>query len=143
MVAIVDGKSAIDEEVYKLVERVAFDTAIGFHLDLVQSIVEAGGKVGRDDLTKATDIPYTTLARALEDLVSLKVVEAHKTKKGRGQYGRGRPGIEYVVAGWVVDLWERASVSVDHTRRGRIARRRIAGNRVKVRRRVNGAGKGR
>lgn len=130
-VAHVWEKKAVDDEVWRLVERVAFDTAIGFHLDIVQAIMHRGGKATTAELAEETSLPASTLIPKLDDLRMLRVLK--KQDKLRALQGRGRPPREHELSPKIVELWKRACVVDDHTKRAaRVRRRRKKINRRKV-----------
>lgn len=73
--AYVLGKPIVDDEVFLVVQRVAFDTAIGFNIDLVQAAFELGGvELFEKNLHDQTGIPSSTVHRHVEDLCLLKVM---------------------------------------------------------------------
>lgn len=106
--AIVDGKKKIDEDVYRLVERVAFDTAIGFHLDIIQALMSKGGSGDRESVAEVSGVPMSTLSRIMDDLCMLRVLrkEVVKTRTLRGNKN------VYHVSKKIRQLWQRAKVSV-------------------------------
>jgi len=106
MLAFVEGKNKIDYPVYQLMERVAFDTSIGFHFELVQKLMEMGGKATRANLARETCIPETTASRALEDLLALRVVGKTRAESG----ARGRPALEWFLSDSIQALWKRAKI---------------------------------
>lgn len=103
--ALVEGKSEIDTEIYKLVERVAFDTATGYHVDLVKEIFNAGVPMLRDDLSRKANVPGSTLTRNLEDLLALGVVY-----KKEGESTVGRKPFEWGLTEKITTLWKKAQV---------------------------------
>lgn len=121
--AIVEGKTSVDESIYSLVERVAFDTAVGFHLDLVQAIMqcsEQGLEASEANLCRVANIPSTSMRRKLDDLIMLGVVQ---TVTGKNKLMRGLK-IHYSLTPKVVGLYKRACVGQDHVRRSIMVRRR-------------------
>ncbi|KKN74276.1 hypothetical protein LCGC14_0392150 [marine sediment metagenome] len=106
------SKPALDDEVYAIVERVALDTAIGWHLDVVQALMMDGGVSDRAKLTEATGIPRSNLERHLENLLMLKVVTRKEAKTSLGRGTR----FTYAITRHVADLWEKAQISLDHRR---------------------------
>lgn len=111
LLAHVDGKAEIDEDTYKLMERVAFDTAIGFHLEVIQAIMLAGGRTGRKELSTVLGLPETTLGRALEDLRMLGALERTTQEDVPGKVGR--PGVEWSATPLIQDLWSRCMITTD------------------------------
>jgi DNA-binding HxlR family transcriptional regulator len=133
-IAIVDGKKQIDEDVYAVVERVAFDTAFGFHLDIVQAIYDCGEDANRELLHRETGLPATNLQRQLDDLVMLKII-----RKSEAQHNRLGTGVKfsYKLTKRVRELWEGAQVGANHIQRAGLVRRR-RGQSLMIRRKVNG-----
>lgn len=113
-VAMIRGKRTVDDDVYNLIEEVAFDTAIGFHLDTVHSIMKAGGSASRDQLSEIARIPRATLQRNLDDLTLLGAVKK-KPVNEKVFTGRGNKFL-YVVSDKLVRLWKKARVGL-HTNR--------------------------
>jgi len=102
--AVVRGKKKVDHEVYRLVERVAFDTAIGFNLDVVAAMMEMGGSDLRNvDIAQQSSMSVDMLKRRLRDLALLGVVAP--TKAARRAAGPGRPGDEWRVSRTMRQLW--------------------------------------
>jgi hypothetical protein len=124
VLAWVLGRKEADEEIYRIIERVAKDTTIGFHLDLCVALLEMGGEARREDLAARSRVPLSTMARRLDDLEALGVLFRKIGPRPSGK--RGAPTITWVVDDTVRELWERANC---------IARNRIT---AKVRRKGNG-----
>jgi len=108
------GKTVIDEEVYVRMERVAFDTAIGFSADVLQVIMNHGGSASREQIGEATFIPTTTLGRKLEDLMILNVITK---KKGKTKLHRG-VRFTYAATAHMKKHWLMAEVQSDYVERG-------------------------
>jgi hypothetical protein len=121
-VAHVLGKSKVDDEVWQYVERVAFDTAIGFHLDIVQAVMKHDGVATGATIADECGLPITSLTQKFEDLRLLGVFE--KKRKAMDVNGRGRPPSAHVISKRVQDLWKQAHVVADHTKRAAKVRRR-------------------
>lgn len=100
----VESEKIVSKETYELVERVALDTAVGFHLDLVDVMFRAGKPLPRDTLAKMADIPYISILRHLEDLALLKVVVETKCNDAK----IGRPKLHYHISPHVEALWKQA-----------------------------------
>lgn len=106
MLAHVEGKTVVDDDVIRIVERVAFDTAYGFHLDVVEAIMKCGGAATKKDVASVANLPASTAARRVDDLIILGVLE-HSGKSTMGNAG-GRPSTTYSVREEVALLWRRA-----------------------------------
>lgn len=156
LLATVEDKPEVDETTYAIVERVAFDSAVGFGLDIVQALQQLGGGGAVWQLAEATGLPRQTVERVMHDLELVGVARMRK------QEGPRPPGSERAYAPnlWVLSkhlrtLWENARVSGDHVwriaqSRGGSYRRRFkvrkrmepelrGGNRLRIRVRRNGA----
>lgn len=121
-IAHVWGLKSVNDEVWRLVERVAFDTAIGFHLDIVQTIMKNGGSATTTEIVEETGLPASTLIPKLDDLRLLKVLKRRQHVKSL--LGRGRPPKQHEISDKIEELWERSGVVDDHTKRAARVRRR-------------------
>jgi hypothetical protein len=100
-----------DHGIYELVERVALDTAIGFNLDIVQSIMSSGGRAERSMLVSTTHLPSTTIVRQLDDLEMLQIIKRQPQTSLHSMNGRK---YVYEVSRRVRTLWDGAHVLTDH-----------------------------
>ena len=117
--SVVEGKDAVDDETYQLTEKVALDTAVGFHLNVVEAIVESGGLAGTttaDNIGKLAFIPRSTLSRVLDDLTLLGAIQ-----KGDGTNKLGT-GIrfEYSLTKRMRRLWRDAGLSLKSSTHRRV-----------------------
>jgi hypothetical protein len=103
-VAFVLSKPTVDAEVYEIVERVAFDTAYGFNLDIVDAMMKAGGSATRADVADRIGVGSSSLSRRFDDLLALGILVPGKKIIGP----MGRPAVIYEVAEAVQRLWMRA-----------------------------------
>ncbi len=118
---IVDGKRRLDSDSYGLVERVAFNTGIGFNLDIVEALMELGGHdVERLELTAQLRMPSSTLTRRLEDLEQLGIVLPSKSNVHKP----GRPPSHFRVSRRVQQLWHGARPATTHLDEARDGRRK-------------------
>ena len=122
--SVVLGKKKVDREVFRLVERVAFNTAHGFHLDILQAMMGLGGKgIVVADLAEASRMPPATMQKRITDLEVLGVINRATFRSGI----QGRPAGKYTVAPSVRKLWEEANVEEDHIEEMAEARRHKRG----------------
>lgn len=99
-------KTEIDHEIYALMLRVAMDTSIGFHLDIVKAMVAIANQgLSRDDLCKRTRIHHTTMQRRLADLEQLRVVQPKKIPHP-GTSKTGPVPTKWFLSDEIVGLWE-------------------------------------
>jgi hypothetical protein len=110
---VVHGRKKTNEHAFRLVERVAFNTAYGFNLDIIQALMTAGGrKVLTDDVVELTRIPGNTITNRLKDLVIRGVLNT-TIRRSRGV---GRRAAVYTVVPSVRRLWEQADVKGYHSK---------------------------
>lgn len=93
-------------EDWRVTTKVALDTCIGFHLDLVQELMARGPATGQE-LSERTKIPLQTLRDRIEDLRILEVVETHRDPE---HDKRGRPSLYLKPSKLILDHWERAGL---------------------------------
>lgn len=105
MIALVEDKVEVDAEVYALVERVAYDTAHGFHLDVVDAMMRMGGEGTRDVMRKEADVSASTIGRYVDDLAILRII-VDTGKKTNPE--SGRPAVIYRITDKIAGLWARA-----------------------------------
>jgi len=101
--AVVKREDTITEETYNLLERVALDTAVGFHLDIVDIVVKHNGPIDRESLGKLADISYGAIGSYLEDLIMLKIVIETKQND---KVSVGRPKRFYHLTPTLERLWK-------------------------------------
>lgn len=105
------GKKVVDDDAYRIVERVAFDTAIGFNLDIVLAAVELGGEnFTVAELAHQSSLPESTVRRRLEDLILTKVI----FRDQRVPTDRGAPRWTYKLSKRIRTLWNEANVLESH-----------------------------
>ncbi len=102
--AFVDGRSQVDDDTFRTIKRVAFDTAYGFHLDIIDGLVDLGGRGTQAQVAELIDLPTSTLARRFEDLCMLEAIT--KTTDKLSHDGRGRPSTVYAVTERMVRMWD-------------------------------------
>ena len=105
--SLLNQRSTVLFEDYKIAHRVALDTAIGFHADIVRTLATNPRELTRTELCDMTNIPQTTMERNLEAMQALGVVQCRKPEQAL----TNRPGIRpylYSVTGKVQDLWYQA-----------------------------------
>ena len=100
-------RTEFNERIYSIVEQVAFDTATGWSLDVVNVVMKHYPDcVKFQTLVAEAVIPHTTLKRRLDDLVHLQAIEQVQAPKK----GRGRPEHAYRVSKIIEDLWIKAGL---------------------------------
>ncbi len=76
--AYVLGKKTIDQEVYRLMEKLAFDTVVGWSLEIVRhliSLLQKDTGCSALEISTALQVSKTFINRKLNDLRELRVVE--------------------------------------------------------------------
>lgn len=108
MLAWVDDRGEVSPDDVDLVQRVAFDTAYGFNLDIVDAMMTMGGRATKSDVRDAARVPSTTCYRRMDDLETMGVVVKTDETKVPGARG-GRPAAVYEVNKEIAALWVAAT----------------------------------
>lgn len=104
---IVYNKSQIDKRIYAIMERVALDTARGWNVDILQSMMKVyPAPVTFKTLVDLVAISEGTLRRRLNDMLELKIIERQPMHTGNP----GQPQMMYKPSHKIADLWKRAKV---------------------------------
>lgn len=115
-IAIIRGKHTVDAECYRLMEKVAFDTAYGWNLDIVRVLVKhSDRKLKINELAKYVHISTSALGRKLENLLEIRAVvrdtvEPDKTTKSYAK--AGNPASVYSVDPKLLALWKKAKLPI-------------------------------
>lgn len=120
LLAEVSGDDRLDEDDYRIVERMAFDTANTWHLDIVTTMSQFGEPVDRATIVKSAELPKTNVDRKLDDLQLLKVIECEK----RENTGPRQPRYFYSLTPHIRRLWEESHVQHGEEHRQRTVRAR-------------------
>lgn len=103
-----DDGNKFDKNEWRIVERVAFDTAIGWNLDVVQAMMtNPKGVMTKSELIAKSDLPPSNVARRLEDLLILGIIKPEKS-------GDKFNTTNYRVVSDIQSLWKRSMVQDDH-----------------------------
>jgi hypothetical protein len=121
MVAFVLDRDAVDDACYTLTERVAFDTAYGFHLDLVDAIMRAGGKATMPSMRQSIGVSHTSVNHYCEDLCMLGVLE-DSGQRTEITSQAGRPAVIYQVTQKLATLWRLARGEMSWTPRLKLSK---------------------
>lgn len=101
------GKKAIDKEVYRLMEKVALDTGVGFHQDVIFAIMAKYPRpLTVKDLCLTTRLSRATIEKKLLAMVDLQQLNRAAIKRPQA----GQPEFGYVVAPHIVKLWQQAKI---------------------------------
>lgn len=104
------GLNVIDEKVYGIMERVAMDSCIGLHVEVLEALMEFGGQAIQSEVRDRLGMPDTNLNRKFNDLTVLGVLEkCGKRKVGPNENSNATV---YRLAPKVRQLWETARPKV-------------------------------
>jgi hypothetical protein len=106
MIAIVEGKKAIDVEIYNLLKQVGFDTATGFNIEIVKAIIQLKEFATIDKIHEAARIPRTNVGRILNDLLAIGAV-VRLPGEGHPQTGNKKPDL-WKLSSELQGLWAQA-----------------------------------
>jgi hypothetical protein len=110
---VVNGKRVYGDDEHRLVERLAFNTAIGFNLDIIEAMMGMGGvNVSRPELGEATGIPKSTLYRRLEDMHLLGM--CIPSAKQPASLALGRVPEYYDVSPELREIWQECAPNESH-----------------------------
>lgn len=101
------GKTSADKEVYRLVRKVAWDTAHGWRRKIYSAIRKAG-EGETSTIVKLTGYSHTTVHRQLRDMHALGVL-----KKGQlinPKDGGGRPKQTYLLSQRALEIYDTAQI---------------------------------
>jgi hypothetical protein len=108
---LVYNTKTIDEKVYRLILQLGIDTAYGWPLEIMQTIMTSKVAVTKENIGSIGNIPSTTLQRNLEDLKTLGAIE----RKPLPTKGLGRPAYGYAATPAFSQKW--ADAKIPHSTR--------------------------
>jgi len=119
MLTIVKGKKRVTPDVMRIVEHVAVDTCIGFNIEIVQAMIELGGKTTVQAVQQRTQLPTQNVRDALQDLWQLRIVKKLKDKgpETEDSYGRFHSTDLYILSPKMRRLWKNAGIKRSHIER--------------------------
>ena len=104
--AYVFNRPVVDERCYRLVEKVAFDSCIGWNLRIVACLIRNKKPMEIPDVAYQCGMSYSNVNRRLENMVELNIVTRAKIEKG----GKGRPSYGYVPTSDFLKRWSMAKI---------------------------------
>lgn len=111
LLAFVYGLDAVDESVYRVIKKLAIDSSIGYHMDIVRNYMRDGNP-GRSlpEVASMSRIPIDTCRARFKDLESLNVLRP-LTREESAAYQVSQLGLvpaRWKVSQLVVSLWQRS-----------------------------------
>jgi predicted transcriptional regulator len=111
--ALVFNIKTADERCYKIAERIAFDTAVGWNLDIVAVMMQHYPKpVTVTNLAQEARIGQSNLNRRLENMLELGIIDRERLKV-KTKSRSGQPPWGYALSPYVPDLWKGARVQTN------------------------------
>lgn len=109
-IAIILGRKTVDKDCYQIMEKIAFDTVVGWSLEVIRFLVSflqkhPEGALGADIAT-ALQVSPSFVSKKLRDLQELRIVH-HDNKPGKG---KGHPTYLWTINPEFASLWKRAKV---------------------------------
>lgn len=99
-------KEEIDEECYRIMEKVTFDTVIGWSLEIVEHLQDNEDGCRIRDIATHLQVSYSFVQKKMNDLQELRVVVA----KPIPHEGKGRPELAWHLTDKFRELWNNAQV---------------------------------
>jgi ribosomal protein L37AE/L43A/CRP-like cAMP-binding protein len=107
---VVFGHQNVDEKIFNIIRKLACDSAIGFHIDIVKLLSENQDGLTRNDIGDMCRIPYTTVSRRLDDLSHLGIVtKIQDPEENVTRYG----SLLYCLTRQVQNLWSAGFAEVN------------------------------
>lgn len=137
MIAFIDGKPEIDQEVYEVCCRIAFDTVGGYTLDVIEALMKNGGQGTKIEIADLVQTTKSTLHRRFDDLEVIGAI--YKDGEGAG-LGVGRPAASYRVSEQVAklwreskgELWQAQNLQASTKTQSKLSKRKLAQRREKA-----------
>lgn len=121
LLCVVLDRKEIDRQIYRIVFRVACDSMIGFHRDIIKGLLDVEEKqmlkgavipigemgITREDLAAKTAIASSSIHRKLQDLEALHIITSFKVVNPKGN--TNRPVVRWKIGKEILALWERAN----------------------------------
>lgn len=98
----------IGESEYRILVRVAMDTCIGLHLELLNFLIKKPNS-GLEEITAEMGVPNSTTHGIIENMILLGVVSRNKLPS-KSNDGRGRPKIVYEASAVFKGYWMTAEL---------------------------------
>lgn len=121
-IAFVLNKKTVDKEVYRLLEKVTFDTVVGWSLEVVQHIQqnEDGEGVSINEIASGLQVSYSFIQKKINDLQELGIV--YNTQKSND--GPGRPQLLWHLTKDFSRLWDAANITTTKTTKPPLKRKK-------------------
>jgi hypothetical protein len=119
------GHDRVGPAEWAVVERVAMNTAYGYHMDVLEAVMASGGRdVSVAEVEDAANMPRFTLDRRLGGMAVLGLVRTRREKRAQGP---GAPQNVVTVAPSIRRLWREAGIERRHAQEGEASRRTATG----------------
>lgn len=106
MICIVLGKAEVDEQVCRLLRKVMVDSCVGFHIDILKSLIRNKNEpMTAADLSVTSEMTAQTVAKRLEDMVVLRILQSHKKVRVASE---AFAAARYSLSDRVMALWQTA-----------------------------------
>jgi ribosomal protein L37AE/L43A len=99
---VVFGKKVVDEECYRIMQKVAYDTCVGWFLELVQTIHALRSSVSLATLAKKMNVHTNQVRRIVDNAMLLNIVT--KTTKSNNSGRRGNRTSTYELTPQVINM---------------------------------------
>jgi len=107
-VAVVLGKKKIDKEVFRIVKKIALDTATSFQLEVTELLLNHRTGFTTSGICNQLAMPRTSIGRLLEDMREFNIVNQRNTPNKTGN--RGRDSHLWKLSTDIRKLWKAAGL---------------------------------
>lgn len=99
----------IDQEIYRLIQRIAFDTVAGFNVEVADVIAKTENGAIIDEIGHTLQLSHSTISRRLHDLQELRMIYKHHDIDHNQ---KGQPRDIWNLTPEVRELWTAAAIEI-------------------------------
>lgn len=113
--AVVYGREEVCDECYRVMQKVAFDTSVGWSFELVQTLHNAGTGMTNKTLSDKMHLHINQIGKIAADALQLGIIEQRRVSNNSGN--RGNKAKKYFLSEKVQKMLEDAEVTFDQKRK--------------------------
>jgi len=121
LLCVVYNKPEVDATIYRMMRRVAMDSSIGYHVDLVRSLMRTGNRgLTVAQIGEIAGMNRSLLTKKLEDLEQLRIV--YRVRPEQKLRERGTNPHQWFVTDHVAKLWNDSLTGAPNANAGQLSR---------------------